>query len=640
MSGFTPGQTLTADELNAAFAATAPPAAPLLGGTGTTFTIVNLGTGLALSGGTLSATSAGSVTQVIAQGGPFLANGTVSTTGTISNSVTSLTANALLLGAGASPVAPLASLGTSTTVLHGNAGGAPSFSAVDMANDVTGTLPVSHGGIGITSGLSGGVLAFTSTGGVSSSAPLAANHIVIGGGAGLTPATIGGLGNSGQALISAGAGNPPAFGALNLGGVGSVSGLLPFANIATLAADSLAGNPTGSGGAITGVGIGAGLALSGGSLVATGTAASNLVVTDGTTTINPTATVTFTGATVANLSGGNAGVTISGGGGGVSSIVFNNGLSGGTITNTGTVGLSTINPTAVLANSSTLGAPPVSTQVSSSLGFISGSLSINTITASSLFGNAGTASAVPGAIAVGTGLSLSVTGTLVSTSSGGSVTSVIAQGGPFLANGTITNAGTIVNSSASLAAHGVLIGEGTSAVVATAAMTNGQLLIGATGADPAPQTVSGDATINAGGTITVTKASGTVIPTAAGLGINISSGTISAHSQITVVATAGVNAITPTAAMTSVLVQGPSAGGSCTLTIGAATGLDQVIRVNISQGATAATWTLGTGFSFGTSGGPTSYTATAVAAQRDVIGVICNIGTVFDVMAIAQGFTA
>ena len=47
--------------------------------------------------------------------------------------------------------------------------------------------------------------------------------------------------------------------------------------------------------------------------------------------------------------------------------------------------------------------------------------------------------------------------------------------------------------------HGVLLGEGTSSIVATAAGTNGQLLIGSTGADPAFSTVT-----SSGGTLTVT----------------------------------------------------------------------------------------------------------------------------------------
>jgi hypothetical protein len=43
------------------------------------------------------------------------------------------------------------SAGTSTTVLHGNASGAPIFGAVSLTADVSGTLPVANGGTGITS---------------------------------------------------------------------------------------------------------------------------------------------------------------------------------------------------------------------------------------------------------------------------------------------------------------------------------------------------------------------------------------------------------------------------------------------------------------------------------------------------------
>ena len=64
-----------------------------------------------------------------------------------------LTANALVLGggAGAAPTV-LGSLGTTTTVLHGNASGAPTFGAVALATDVSGNLPVANlaGGSGAT----------------------------------------------------------------------------------------------------------------------------------------------------------------------------------------------------------------------------------------------------------------------------------------------------------------------------------------------------------------------------------------------------------------------------------------------------------------------------------------------------------
>jgi hypothetical protein len=57
----------------------------------------------------------------------------------------------------------MASLGTTTTVLHGNASGAPTFGAVSLTADVTGTLPTANGGTNLTSFTSGGVVYASST---------------------------------------------------------------------------------------------------------------------------------------------------------------------------------------------------------------------------------------------------------------------------------------------------------------------------------------------------------------------------------------------------------------------------------------------------------------------------------------------
>lgn len=83
--------------------------------------------------------------------------------------------------------AQFANQGTTTTVLHGNAAGNPSFAQVALAADVSGTLPVANGGTGLTSGTSGGVLAYTASGTIASSGALTANLPVIGGGAGVAP---------------------------------------------------------------------------------------------------------------------------------------------------------------------------------------------------------------------------------------------------------------------------------------------------------------------------------------------------------------------------------------------------------------------------------------------------------------------
>lgn len=183
-----------------------------------------------------------------------ITGGTITTTGTIAcatcvTSAAALTVNRLVLGGAGQASSVLGSLGTTTTVLHGNAAGAPTFGAVALATDVsgtlpvvnggtgattltgllqgngtsavtgitnsstvgevlrvtgastyawgalnlsdtdaiTGTLPVGNGGTGLTAGTSGGVLAYTAAGTLASSGALTANLPVIGGGAGVAP---------------------------------------------------------------------------------------------------------------------------------------------------------------------------------------------------------------------------------------------------------------------------------------------------------------------------------------------------------------------------------------------------------------------------------------------------------------------
>ncbi len=94
----------------------------------------------------LSATSGAVTWSGLTSGGVLYASST-----TAVGTSNLLTANALILGggAGAAPT-PMGSLGTTTTVLHGNAAGAPTFGAVSLTADVSGTLPVANGGTGIT----------------------------------------------------------------------------------------------------------------------------------------------------------------------------------------------------------------------------------------------------------------------------------------------------------------------------------------------------------------------------------------------------------------------------------------------------------------------------------------------------------
>jgi hypothetical protein len=59
--------------------------------------------------------------------------------GTVTHTAGALTANRIVLGNGTDDVTVLGSLGTTTTVLHGNAAGAPTFGAVSLTADVSGT---------------------------------------------------------------------------------------------------------------------------------------------------------------------------------------------------------------------------------------------------------------------------------------------------------------------------------------------------------------------------------------------------------------------------------------------------------------------------------------------------------------------
>ena len=68
--------------------------------------------------------------------------------------------------------------------------GSPITSSGTLAMTYSGTaLPVANGGTGLTTGTSGGVLAYTASGTLASSAALTANALVIGGGAGVAPST-------------------------------------------------------------------------------------------------------------------------------------------------------------------------------------------------------------------------------------------------------------------------------------------------------------------------------------------------------------------------------------------------------------------------------------------------------------------
>lgn len=89
---------------------------------------------------------------------------------------------------------------TNVTLTLGGTATSALLKAVSLTLGWAGLLSVARGGTGLASGTSGGVLGYTASGTLASSAALGANGVVIGGGAGATPTAIT-AGTNGQLLL-------------------------------------------------------------------------------------------------------------------------------------------------------------------------------------------------------------------------------------------------------------------------------------------------------------------------------------------------------------------------------------------------------------------------------------------------------
>ena len=99
---------------------------------------------LTVISGTLARLGQGGNGTFLGVSGGVLGYFTPSGAGTVTNTCGTLTANHLAYGNGTSDICVLASLGTTTTVLHGNGGGLPTFGSVNLSTDVIGNLPVGN----------------------------------------------------------------------------------------------------------------------------------------------------------------------------------------------------------------------------------------------------------------------------------------------------------------------------------------------------------------------------------------------------------------------------------------------------------------------------------------------------------------
>lgn len=154
------------------------------GNTRTNVTLATFLNTLATQGNVNAATQLTGITPV-ANGGTGLSTGTsggilfYSAAGTLASSG-ALTDNVIVVGGGAgvTPNSIAAGLGTTTTVLHGNAGGEPTWGAVSLTADVTGTLPAVNGGTGQASYAVGDLLSANTTTTLSRVAAVASGSVL------------------------------------------------------------------------------------------------------------------------------------------------------------------------------------------------------------------------------------------------------------------------------------------------------------------------------------------------------------------------------------------------------------------------------------------------------------------------------
>lgn len=160
--------------------------------------------------------------------------------------ITSYAIGDIIYASAATTLARLADVATGNALISGGVATAPSWGKIALTTHVSGTLPVANGGTGLTAGTSGGILAYTATGTLASSALLTQYGAVYGGGAGVAPSATA-AGTTGQ-ILQATTSGAPVWGSTYAGTVTSVSftgGIITVATATTTPAFTVAGTSGG-----------------------------------------------------------------------------------------------------------------------------------------------------------------------------------------------------------------------------------------------------------------------------------------------------------------------------------------------------------------------------------------------------------
>jgi hypothetical protein len=467
--------------------------------------------------------ASGGFTGLMFSGGPITSSGTLTLSGTLvaANGGTGQSSYAvgdILFASTTTALSKLADVATGNALISGGVGVAPSYGKIGLATHVSGTLPVVNGGTGQTTYTNGQLLIGNTTGNTLTKATLTAGtNISITNGAGAitinstdqfvgTVTSVSGTGTVSGITLT---GTVTSSGSLTLGGTLSVtpsnfasqtantflaapngaSGTPTFRAIVAADVPTLNQNTTGTAANVTGT-----VAIANGGTGATTAGAARTAL--GATTLggnlfiipNPSA-VTFprfnADNTVSALDAASFLTAIGAGSGSgtVNSVSGTGTVNGitltGTVTSSGSltlggtlsnVSLSTqVTGTLPVANGGT-GATDAGTARSNLSAAASGAVGSSGLTMSTarMLGRTTASAGAIEEITIGTGLTLSA-GTLSSTASGGTVTSVAASGGttgltftgsPITSSGTLTLSGTLA------VANG-----GTGATTASAART-------------------------------------------------------------------------------------------------------------------------------------------------------------------------